>query len=164
MKSMRALVLVSSLLLLTACGAGQNAQTAQLYTPTDGVQGESSSIQVRNVVVVANAAGDGILSATLVDPSDATTTTFGAPDRLTGVIINNKAATLTPAAPTLQVNAPVNFSGPASNASAVVTALGVKPGANVTVTFSFEIAGDLTVTALVRENSEEFAAVTAPKS
>ena len=159
---MRALVLVSSLLLLTACGAGRNAQTAQMYTPTDGVQGESSTIQVRNVVVVSNAAGDGILSATLVDPSDATTTTFGVPDRLTGVVINNKAANLTPAAPTLPVNAPVNFSGPASNASAVVTALGVKPGANVTVTFSFEIAGDLTVNALVRENNEEFATVTAP--
>jgi hypothetical protein len=133
-----------------------------MYTPTDGVQGESSTIQVRNVVVVSNAAGDGILSATLVDPSDATTTTFGVPDRLTGVVINNKAATLTPAAPTLPVNAPVTFSGPASNASAFVTALGVKPGANVTVTFSFEIAGDLTVTALVRENNEEFAAVSAP--
>ena len=162
MKSMRALVLASSLLLLTACGAGQNAQTAQPYTPTDGVQGESSSIQIRNVVVVANAAGDGILSATLVDQSADTTSTFGAPDRLTGVIINGKAATLTPAAPTLQVNTPVTFAGPASNASAVVAAVGVKPGSNVSVTFSFEIAGDVTVTALVRENNEEFAAVTAP--
>jgi hypothetical protein len=161
-KNMRALVLASSLILLTACGAGQNAQTAQPYTPVDGVQGATSSIQVRNVVVVTNAAGDGILSATLVDQTDATALASGSPDRLTGVLVGGKAATLTPAAPTLPVNSPITFSGPASNATAVVKALGAKAGTNISVTFTFEVAGDLTVTALVRENNEEFAAVATP--
>jgi hypothetical protein len=52
---------------LTACGASFNAQTQQPYQPADGANGDSGSIGVRNVLVLASDDGKGELYAVIVN-------------------------------------------------------------------------------------------------
>jgi hypothetical protein len=52
---------------LTACGASFNAQTQQPYQPADGANGDSGSIGVRNVLVLASDDGKGELHAVIVN-------------------------------------------------------------------------------------------------
>lgn len=53
--------------LLTGCGFG--AQTLQPYTPAEGVNLDVGTVKVRNLVVVADEDGNGILSGSLVSSS-----------------------------------------------------------------------------------------------
>ncbi|MFV0451569.1 MAG: hypothetical protein ACK5LS_04870 [Propioniciclava sp.] len=68
-RSIRALaVAATSALLLSGCGF--NAQTLQPYTPAEGVNLDVADIKVRNVVVVSDADGNGILSGSIVSRGD----------------------------------------------------------------------------------------------
>ena len=75
---------------LAGCGAGRNAATLKPYTPTDGVQGTAQSINVRDVVLISLPDGTGVLVATAVQ-------TGSLQDRITGIAVNGKPASLAPA-------------------------------------------------------------------
>jgi hypothetical protein len=141
-------------LLLTGCGAGQGAQTSVAYMPVDGVQGASADVKVRNVVLVD-------INGTLVLVGTAVTSAESA-DRITGVLINGAPMSISPAAPVLENGTPVTFGGQSATANALLTSATLRPGQHAKVTFTFESAGDIEVTALVRQNDEEFAGITVP--
>ncbi|MSO43510.1 MAG: hypothetical protein EXQ76_04695 [Candidatus Planktophila sp.] len=142
---------------LTACGAGFNAETRSIKQVTDGVEGaittDGNNIKLLNVLVVETAEGAGVLVATIVNaqpPEDA----------LLGVAINGVIATVTGNS-TLPQNSPITFEGPSANAKAVAPVLNAKAGSHVQVTMFFARAGEITVLALVREQSDTYAGVSA---
>ena len=144
---------IALVLVLAGCGAGRNAATFKPYTPTDGVQGTAESIKVRDVVLVSLPDGTGVLVATAVQ-------TGSLQDRITGIAVNGKPASLVPASPLLVQNSPIRFAGDTANASADVPGLNATPGTLVKIEFSFQSSGSLTLDALVRDNKDEFASVT----
>lgn len=151
---------VLSLLLalsLTACGAGFNASTRQVKQVTDGVEGTISTgdylIKAVNILVVETTDGAGVLVGTIVNSRPTG-------DALLGVAINGVVATVTGNTSLVQ-NAPITFEGDSANVKAVVPALNASAGAHVQVTMFFARAGELTVSALVRAQSDRYAGVTA---
>ena len=152
-----ALMSLTLALSLTACGAGFNASTRQVKQVTDGVEGavtsDGNNIKVLNVLVVETVEGAGVLVATVVNNQPAE-------DALLGVAINGVVATVT-GTNSLPQNSPIFFEGDTANAKAVVPALNAKAGAHVQVTMFFAHAGELTVLALVRAQSDTYAGITA---
>jgi len=151
---------VLSLLLalsLTACGAGFNASTRQVKQVTDGVEGTISTgdylIKAVNILVVETTDGAGVLVGTIVNSRPTG-------DALLGVAINGVVATVTGNTSLVQ-NAPITFEGDSANVKAVAPALNASAGAHVQVTMFFARAGELTVSALVRAQSDRYAGVTA---
>ena len=144
---------IALVLALAGCGAGRNAATLKPYTPTDGVQGTAQSIKVRDVVLVSLPDGTGVLVATAVQ-------TGSLQDRITGIAVNGKPASLAPASPMLVQNSPIRFAGDTANASADIPGLNATPGTLVEIEFTFQSSGTLTLDALVRDNKDEFASVT----
>jgi hypothetical protein len=57
-------------------------------------------------------------------------------------------------------NLPMIFEGDSANAKAVIPNLGVKAGNTVDVSFFFDIAGVVTVKAIVRDQRDIYAGVT----
>jgi copper(I)-binding protein len=145
---------------LTACAAGLNASTRQITQVTDGVEGyvinEQNNLRVVNLLVVATADQNAVLVGTIVNAKDA-------PDTLLGVAINGSVATLT-GNTTLEKNTPVIFEGESANAKAVLPGFTVAPGIRVPVVLFFARAGEVTLDALVREASQEYANITAGSS
>jgi copper(I)-binding protein len=141
---------------LTGCGAGLNASTRQISQVTDGVEAnvinEQNNLRVVNLLVVATADQNAVLVGTIVNAKDA-------PDTLLGVAINGTVATLT-GTTTLERNAPVIFEGESANAKAVLPGFTVAPGIRIPVVLFFARAGEVTLDALVREASDEYANVT----
>jgi copper(I)-binding protein len=142
---------------LTACGAGFNAETRNITQVTDGVEGaiinEQSEIKVRNLLIVETAEKAGVIVGTLINTSDTD-------DALLGVAINAQVAILS-GNKTLAKNSPIIFEGASANAKAVVPSLDVVAGQNVTVTLFFARGGELTLTAIVRDQRDDYAGITA---
>jgi hypothetical protein len=142
---------------LTACGAGFNASTRQVKQVTDGVEGTISTgdnlIKAVNILVVETNDGAGVLVGTIVNSRPTG-------DALLGVAINGVVATVT-GTNLLAQNLPITFEGDSANAKAVAQVLNAKAGAHVQVTMFFARAGELTVSALVRAQSDRYAGVTA---
>lgn len=144
-------------LTLTACGAGFNASTREVKQVTDGVEASISTngnlIKLLNIVVVETADGTGVLVGTVIN-------SLANEDALLGVAINGVVATVT-GTNSLPQNSPINFEGESTNAKATVPGLNAKAGQHVQVTMFFARAGEITVTALVRDQSGDFAGVSA---
>jgi predicted RecA/RadA family phage recombinase len=142
---------------LTACGAGFNASTREVKQVTDGVEASISTsgnlIKLRNIVVVETTDGSGVLVGTVIN-------SLATEDALLGVAINGVVATVT-GRNALPQNSPINFEGDSANAKATVPGLKVKAGQHVQVTMFFAHAGEITVLALVRDQSGDFASITA---
>ena len=49
---------------LTACGSGRTAETRMIKQVTDGVEGQSNEIRLRNILIVKNENSDGVLVGT----------------------------------------------------------------------------------------------------
>jgi hypothetical protein len=81
-------------------------------------------------------------------------------DTLLGVAINGQVATLT-GTNALAKNTPVIFEGPTTNAKAVVPVLGAKAGQRVQVTMFFARAGEVTMQAIIRDQRDDYAGITA---
>ncbi|MEZ5089781.1 MAG: hypothetical protein R2719_08660 [Micropruina sp.] len=64
-------------LVLALAGCGMNVQTLQPYTPAQGVNSDVGQVRVRNLVIVADAAGQGVISASLITYADDTLTAVG---------------------------------------------------------------------------------------
>ncbi len=142
---------------LTACGAGFNASTRQVKQVSDGVEASISTnenlIKAVNVLVVETADGAGVLVGTVVNA-------LPAEDALLGIAINGVVATVTGNNSLIQ-NAPITFEGEVATTKAVVPGLNAKAGSHVQVTFFFAHAGELTIQALVRAQSDAYAGITA---
>ena len=146
LKRLIALLIISTV--VTGCGAGQNAVTRNFKQVTDGVEGQSAEIRLRNVLIVKTAANDAVLVGTLVSWSDE-------PDAITGISINNIPATLSAPSFDLVKNKPVIFVGDSANADAYIPGLNKVAGERIPVTFNFTTAAPITLDALVL-NSEGF--------
>jgi len=142
---------------LTGCGAGLNASTRNIKQVTDGVEAtvntDGNNIKVVNLLVVETAQGAGVLVGTLVNSMDQE-------DALLGVAINGQVATVT-GSNVLVKNKPIIFEGPSANIKAVVLALGAKAGQSVQVTMFFARAGEITVQAIIRDQRDSYAGITA---
>ena len=146
LKRLIALLIISTV--VTGCGSGQNAVTRNFKQVTDGVEGQSAEIRLRNVLIVKTATNDAVLVGTLVSWSDE-------PDAITGISINNIPATLSEGSFDLVKNKPVIFVGDSANADAYIPGLDKVAGERIPVTFTFATAAPVTVDALVL-NSEGF--------
>ena len=146
LKRLIALLIISTV--VTGCGSGQNAVTRNFKQVTDGVEAQSAEIRLRNVLIVKTATNDAVLVGTLVSWSDE-------PDAITGISINNIAATLSAPSFDLLKNKPVIFVGDSANADAFVAGLSKVAGERIPVTFTFATAAPVTVDVLVL-NSEGF--------
>jgi hypothetical protein len=142
---------------LSGCGAGLNAETRNLKQVTDGVEAaittNGNNIKVVNLLIVETAAGAGVLVGTLVNSMDQE-------DTLLGLAINGQVATLT-GTNALAKNTPVIFEGPRANAKAVVPVLGAKAGESIQVTLFFARGGEVTVQAIIRDQRDDYAGITA---
>ena len=131
---------------LTACGSGRTAETRMIKQVTDGVEGQSNEIRLRNVLIVKNENSDGVLVGTLVNWSDEI-------DAITGITINGVAVTQSAPRYELARNKPVIFAGETANADAF-TPLTQGAGQRVPIVFTFEKASPVTLGALIVENLE----------
>ena len=152
-----ALLIATLAVSLSGCGAGLNAETRNLKQVTDGVEAaittNGNNIKVVNLLIVETAAGAGVLVGTLVNSMDQE-------DTLLGLAINGQVATLT-GTNALAKNTPVIFEGPTANAKAVVPVLGAKAGQRVQVTMFFARAGEVSVQAIIRDQRDDYAGITA---
>jgi copper(I)-binding protein len=142
---------------LSGCGAGLNASTRNITQVTDGAEAtittDGNNIKVVNLLVVETAEGAGVLVGTLVNSKDQE-------DALLGMAINGQVATVT-GTNALAKNTPVIFEGPSANAKAVVLVLGAKAGQSIQVSMFFARAGQVTVQALIRDQRDDYAGITA---
>lgn len=140
-----AAVVLGAALALTGCGL--NAQTLQPYTPAHGVNVDDGAVKVRNLLIVADDKGHGVLSGSFTtDKSDVLAAVAGTALRADGT----KGSTLT------VTGAPVKLT---ENGLAVLTAsdnpirvqgADLKPGllAEVQLTFGSGLAKTVTVPVL----------------
>ena len=156
-RTLTALVIATLALSLTGCGAGTSASTRNIKQVTDGVEAaitsDGNNIKLVNILVVATPEGAGVLVGTLVN-------SLPTEDALLGLAINGQVATVT-GTNTLAQNMPVIFEGPSANAKAVVAALGAVAGQSVQITMFFAHAGQVTVQAIIRDQRDTYAGITA---
>jgi hypothetical protein len=152
------LIVIASLSTLTACGAGENAAARNITKVTDGAETEivtdTSNMKIRGLLLVAQPDGSAVLVGTIVNASST-------PDSLLGISANNVLATVTTESNVISENIPMIFEGDSANAKAVIPGLGVKAGNTVDISFFFETAGVVTVKAIVRDQRDTYAGVTA---
>ena len=130
---------------LTGCGSGRTAETRMIKQVTDGVEGQSNEVRLRNVLIIKDEMAQGILVATLVNWSDEA-------DALTGISINDQAVTLSASSFNLAKNKPVIFAGPSANADAFISQIANAIGERVDITFSFAKASPVKLNALIVQN------------
>jgi len=140
------LVLIVVAATLTGCGSGRTAETRMIKQVTDGVEGQSNEIRVRNLLIVKNELSEGILVGTLVNWSDEV-------DVITGISINNLPTTVSSSRLELRKNKPVVFAGESANADAAAV-ITQSIGQRIPVIITFEKASPLTLDALIVENVE----------
>ncbi len=131
---------------LTGCGSGRTAETRMIKQVTDGVEGQSNEIRVRNLLIVKNELSEGILVGTLVNWSDEV-------DAITGISIDNLPTTVSSSRLELRKNKPVIFAGESANADAAAV-ITQSIGQRIPVIITFEKAAPITLDALIVENVE----------
>jgi len=144
-----------SVLALTGCGAtGAQAPTRNIKQVTDGVEAQSGSIYIRDLLLVAQPDGTGALVGTFVNEGSAS-------DALTGIKVAGIDATLSSASSSFELaqNTPLIFAGDSANATGYVSGLNATPGTRVDVVVSFAHSPSVTLSALVRAKSDYFAGV-----
>ena len=102
---------------LTACGAGNSAETRQITQVTDGVDGSitsyGSDLKVNSMLLVAQPDGSAVLIGSIVNRSSKE-------DVLLGVAAGGITATLSQKELPLTTNTPLLFSGESANANIVI--------------------------------------------
>ena len=142
-----------SVLALTGCGAsGSGAPTRNIKQVTDGVEAQSGSILIRDLLLVAQPDGSSAIVGTFIN-EDATT------DSLTGITVGGIKATLSAPSYELAQNTPIIFSGDTANATGSVVGLNAAAGTRVSVVVTFAHAAPVTLSAIVRAKSDYFANV-----
>ena len=144
-----------SVLALTGCGAtGAQAPTRNIKQVTDGVEAQSGSIYIRDLLLVAQPDGTGALVGTFINEGTAS-------DALTGIKVAGIDATLSSASSSFELaqNTTLIFAGDSANATGYVSGLNATPGTRVDVVVSFAHSPSVTLSALVRAKSDYFAGV-----
>lgn len=151
------LSLTSALALsLTSCAAGPNASTRLIAKVTDGneivLDKNGNNIRVSNLLLVATKDGAAVVVGNIVNrlPED---------DALISISTNGVPAVIT-GETVLRENAPLYFEGESANVKAVMAATNLVIGTNVQLTLGFARAGVVTVSVIVREQSELYANIT----
>ena len=152
------LIVVASLSTLTACGAGENAASRNIKKVTDGaeteVMTETSALKLRGFLLVAQPDGSAVVVGTIVNANST-------PDELLGISANNVLATVTNSSNVISENIPMIFEGASANAKAVFPGLNAEAGRTIDISFFFKTAGVVTVKAIVRDQRDTYAGVTA---
>lgn len=137
-----AVLALSAATLLTACGAGQDANTTVAYSPTNGAFGAVGPITVSNVVVVIDAGGAEVYGS-LADNS-------GVPEALIGVAVSGAdPVTLSDGVVLIDGNSAIQL-GAGGTVRAFVHNLTIPVGHLVDVTLKFRDSGQITLTTLVQ--------------
>jgi hypothetical protein len=155
-KSSIALIASALALTLTGCGAGPNAETRLIKRVTDGneviLKENGNNISVANLLLVALEDGSAVVVGTFVNYSEDN-------DSLVGLSVNGIPAVIT-GETTLKQNAPLRFEGDSATTKGVFNAVGAVAGVNIPLTLSFERAGDVTATVIVRDQRDDYKNVT----
>ena len=142
-----------SVLALTGCGAsGNGAPTRNIKQVTDGVEAQSGSIYIRDVLLVAQPNGSAALVGTFINESSTS-------DALTGITASGIPVKLSASSFNLALNSPIIFSGDSANATGVVTGLSAVAGSRIRVVVSFAHTAPVTLSAIIRLKSDYFAGV-----
>ena len=144
-----------SVLALTGCGAsGAQAPTRNIKQVTDGVEGQSGSVYIRDFLLVAQPDGSAAIVGTFIN-EEATT------DALTGITVGGIPATLSSASSSFDLaqNTPLIFAGDSANATGYVPGLNAAAGDRVDAVFTFSNSKSVTLSALVRAKSDYFTGV-----
>ena len=152
----RTSILISSALafslLLSGCGAGQNAATRMITRVTDGteitVKENGSEIRVVNLTLVDTEDGAAVVVATIVNQG-------AEPDQLLGFSVQGVQATLSGEV-VLLPNKPLFFEGEQANAKAVFSGANAKPGTHVSVSLGFARAGFVSADVIIRDKRDSF--------
>jgi len=151
----KSIVITSALafsLLLSGCGAGQNAATTKITRVTDGneitIRENGSEIRVVNLTLVDTADGAAVIVATIINQGTE-------PDQLLGFSVQGMQATLS-GETELLLNKPLFFEGQQANAKAVFPGANPKPGTHVKVSIGFAKAGFVSADVIIRDKRDDF--------
>ena len=151
----KSIVITSALafsLLLSGCGAGQNAATRMITRVTDGteitVKENGSEIRVVNLTLVDTQDGAAVVVANIINQGTES-------DQLLGFSVQGVQATLT-GETILLPNKPLFFEGEQANAKAVFLGANAKPGTHVTISLGFAKAGFVSAEVIIRDKRDAF--------
>jgi phosphohistidine swiveling domain-containing protein len=128
--------------LISGCAAGGNAETRLINQVTDGVEGESNEIQVRNLKVIKQVDGTGVLIGTFINWADDA-------DAISSITIDGLPAVLIADSLDLNKNTPITFVGDIANADASVTNMTALAGYRIPVVVTFAKAAPIEFDALI---------------
>ena len=142
-----------SVLALTGCGAsGLGAPTRNIKQVTDGVEAQSGSIYIRDILLVAQPDGSAALVGTIINEGSTL-------DVLAGITVEGIQMHLSSPEINLISNSPVIFSGESANATGVIPGLKAIAGTRVNVVVTFAHAAPVTLSAILRLKSDYLAGV-----
>jgi PBP1b-binding outer membrane lipoprotein LpoB len=128
--------------LISGCAAGGNAETRLINQVTDGVEGESNEIQVRNLKVIKQVDGTGVLIGTFINWADEA-------DAISSITIDGLPAVLIADSLDLNKNTPITFVGDIANADAAVANMTALAGYRIPVVVTFLKAAPIEFDALI---------------
>jgi len=128
--------------LISGCAAGGNAETRLINQVTDGVEGESNEIQVRNLKVIKQVDGTGVLIGTFINWADES-------DAISSITIDGQPAVLIADSLDLNKNTPITFVGDIANADAAVANMTALAGYRIPVVVTFMKAAPIEFDALI---------------
>ena len=128
--------------LISGCAAGGNAETRLINQVTDGVEGESNEIQVRNLKVIKQVDGTGVLIGTFINWADEA-------DAISSITIDGQPAVLIADSLDLNKNTPITFVGDIANADAAVANMTALAGYRIPVVVTFLKAAPIEFDALI---------------
>lgn len=141
-KSKKIIAAFVTAILMTGCAAGGNAETRLINQVTDGVEGESNEIQVRNLLVVKQVDGTGVLIGTFINWADDG-------DAISSITIDGQPTVLTADSLELKKNTPITFVGDIANADASVANMTALAGYRIPVVVTFAKAAPINFDALI---------------
>jgi acetylglutamate kinase len=109
---------------------------------TDGVEGESNEIQVRNLKVIKQVDGTGVLIGTFINWSDES-------DAISSITIDGQPAVIVADSLDLNKNTPITFVGDITNADASVANMTALAGYRIPVVVTFAKAAPIEFDALI---------------
>jgi copper(I)-binding protein len=122
---------------LAGCAAGADAQTLQPYQAAEGTNAESGSVAVRNLLILADAHGKGVVHGAIVN-------TGNTEDRLVGIEAGeSEEGVKVEGSRAFPLRTKRSLLLPPATGKPI-TVTGAEPGEMVTLTLSFEEAGPLT--------------------
>lgn len=153
-------ILIISLSALTGCAAGPNAATRLITQVTDGVDGESGAVKLRNFKLVIQPDSSAVMVGTIVNQDDVE-------DAVIAAKINGQQAKLWAKGSEVELlpllrNEPQVFAGPSATAYIYIEKLGAKAGYRVPVEIVLARGGIVELDVLIREKDLEFADVALP--